>query len=733
MNAPTGTRGVPAEFTAAIYRDGAYEPLGEIFGPSGKYDEVAVGDEQTHTVTVEEDQVWLLVWAAEDVTDPSRYFEGVIPNTDGELFDCLEPVVDPEVTYAVECAVGDDDSDAVTFEVDNTRSERAVDVRIKKFGSSVQQLGQVAAGQIREFYEQDVVHRDKFTIEVTVSDTEPAAQSADGAGVPGTEPNLIAPTVLEEAPRQQPLSSVEIVVEPGDTLSEIAAAHGVPMAELLVANGIDNPRLIRIGQVLTVRSRLAATTETVVVEPGDTLSEIAAEHGVSVGRLMAFNGIDNPGLIRVGQRLAIEGEPQHDSNSPDRSGLIAALVAQLVTQPGRILYAADGDGQLPFSEPTTIQSAPFTAMVDDIEVSCPGFEAQIDISSYCASGRIHIVVFTGASDIDGYITIYENGREVDTGFPNSAGLYIYDEEFVLGATYLVEATATGVSDEDSFEPVTLSHDIDCETPFDPTLDVTVACSDRQPIVKANADNTNSDVAAEFTLTLIIEGLEPIQIPPFNVNPGLEIEVDVQNQAGIPSIALEDATWRIEWEANGVDTASLTESGSYASMPTDCIDPVGPFECSDYQAPIQVLLTASGIGYDVSALDVASGSYQVVSTIPFTSTDPLYTQLNGVGLNPVDGVAYGVMELGADGESGSYLVRFDTERIEYLALMPAMSNSATVDQDGSFVWMVGGSLYLVDDVADLVGYAGHDDPRITDYSGISPVSYTHLTLPTILLV
>ena len=78
-----------------------------------------------------------------------------------------------------------------------------------------------------------------------------------------------------------------------------------------------------------------------------------------------------------------------------------------------------------------------------------------------------------------------------------------------------------------------------------------------------------------------------------------------------------------------------------------------------------------------------------------------------------------MKLGADGESGSYLVRFDTERIEYLALMPAMSNSATVDQDGSFVWMVGGSLYLADDVADLVGYAGHADPRITDYSGISP--------------
>mgnify|MGYP007094228158 CR=1 FL=1 len=79
-----------------------------------------------------------------------------------------------------------------------------------------------------------------------------------------------------------------------------------------------------------------------------------------------------------------------------------------------------------------------------------------------------------------------------------------------------------------------------------------------------------------------------------------------------------------------------------------------------------------------------------------------------------------MSVYEDGVASSYLVRFDAERIEYLALMPAMSNSATVDSEGSFLWMVDGSLYRADNIADLVGYVGHNDPRIVDYRNIQPV-------------
>jgi len=41
------------------------------------------------------------------------------------------------------------------------------------------------------------------------------------------------------------------------------------------------------------------------VQPGDTLSSIARETGVSVERLASLNNISNPSLIRVGQRLRL--------------------------------------------------------------------------------------------------------------------------------------------------------------------------------------------------------------------------------------------------------------------------------------------------------------------------------------------------------------------------------------------------------------------------------------------
>ena len=41
------------------------------------------------------------------------------------------------------------------------------------------------------------------------------------------------------------------------------------------------------------------------VEPGETLSEIAARHGVSVDALQRWNGIENPDLVLVGQRIVV--------------------------------------------------------------------------------------------------------------------------------------------------------------------------------------------------------------------------------------------------------------------------------------------------------------------------------------------------------------------------------------------------------------------------------------------
>ncbi len=115
-------------------------------------------------------------------------------------------------------------------------------------------------------------------------------------------------------------------VKPGDTLSGIAAAYRVNLYQLMAQNGILNPNIIYVGQRLTIPGCAAEATPmpTVTAEPtplptptpmpletiyivryGDTLSGIAAAFGVDMAAIMRRNGITNPNIIYVGQRLII--------------------------------------------------------------------------------------------------------------------------------------------------------------------------------------------------------------------------------------------------------------------------------------------------------------------------------------------------------------------------------------------------------------------------------------------
>lgn len=104
-------------------------------------------------------------------------------------------------------------------------------------------------------------------------------------------------------------------VRAGDTLTAIAARFGVSPAALASANGIANPNLIYVGQRLTIPGASGATpggaTQPAafegyyIVQPGDTLSKIAARYGATVQTLMSLNGLSNPDRIWVGQRLRI--------------------------------------------------------------------------------------------------------------------------------------------------------------------------------------------------------------------------------------------------------------------------------------------------------------------------------------------------------------------------------------------------------------------------------------------
>ena len=101
-------------------------------------------------------------------------------------------------------------------------------------------------------------------------------------------------------------------VRPGDSLSRIASRQGVTVRELRQANNLSSD-MIRVGQELVVPSSTRAQDlverqhagPKVVVEPGDTLAEIAAIHDVEVQEIMELNDIDDPRRIRINQVLLI--------------------------------------------------------------------------------------------------------------------------------------------------------------------------------------------------------------------------------------------------------------------------------------------------------------------------------------------------------------------------------------------------------------------------------------------
>lgn len=131
---------------------------------------------------------------------------------------------------------------------------------------------------------------------------------------------IVLALLLAAWPTASALADATHVVEPGDTLSYIAAKYEVSVDSLISANGITDPNLIYVGQRLTIPEASSSSQPppstpspapsgdgVYIVQPGDTLSVIAARYGVTVTSLVSANGIADPSLIYVGQRLAISG------------------------------------------------------------------------------------------------------------------------------------------------------------------------------------------------------------------------------------------------------------------------------------------------------------------------------------------------------------------------------------------------------------------------------------------
>ena len=140
------------------------------------------------------------------------------------------------------------------------------------------------------------------------------------------------------------------VVAPGESLSSVAAADGLSIDQLAAANGIPSDGRLIAGTTLLIPPQTSATGGSAavtagtapastgdgdgdsddgaagsatrvsvssapasagayVVQPGDTLSAIAANAGTSVSELATANGIDPNALLLAGSTLQLAGSP----------------------------------------------------------------------------------------------------------------------------------------------------------------------------------------------------------------------------------------------------------------------------------------------------------------------------------------------------------------------------------------------------------------------------------------
>jgi LysM repeat protein len=128
---------------------------------------------------------------------------------------------------------------------------------------------------------------------------------------------------------KQKAKSGTVIVQPGDTLGEIAQANNTTVAALKSLNNLSSNDL-KLGQVLKVsgssvtttksssKTSTASSTGTVTVKAGDTLGEIAQANNISIAKLKALNDLSSNNL-KLGQVLKISGSNQNTTATSDKT------------------------------------------------------------------------------------------------------------------------------------------------------------------------------------------------------------------------------------------------------------------------------------------------------------------------------------------------------------------------------------------------------------------------------
>lgn len=143
-------------------------------------------------------------------------------------------------------------------------------------------------------------------------------------------------------------SAKTYTVRSGDTLSGIAAKHGVSLSTLFKANKMNGSTIIYPGQKIKLSGsaaaparvaaakpaakakaapKPAAASKTYTVRAGDTLSGIAAKHGLSLSAIFKANNFNGSTIIYPGQKIKLNGTATAAKSAPKVAAQDNSLVS----------------------------------------------------------------------------------------------------------------------------------------------------------------------------------------------------------------------------------------------------------------------------------------------------------------------------------------------------------------------------------------------------------------------
>ncbi len=181
---------------------------------------------------------------------------------------------------------------------------------------------------------------------------EASSATSTGGIIPASSVSTTLPSILQPF---APSAPAEYTIVRGDTISAIAARFGLNTGDVLALNNLQANTIIYPGQKIRLTGSATPAPApqpspapsggegSYVVRSGDTLSAIAARHGVSLKDVLAWNGLNMQSIIYPGQKIKVGGAqaPVPAVPAPSAAPVSAPAPAPLANSGSYTIKAGD--------------------------------------------------------------------------------------------------------------------------------------------------------------------------------------------------------------------------------------------------------------------------------------------------------------------------------------------------------------------------------------------------------